>query len=140
MVKIVRKKIDMQVRDKILVLLDSWQEAFGGPRGKYPQYFWAYDELHRTGVEFPERVKNTAPIFTPPLTRGLIGQSQPGYGMLSHIASRLDEAMASEMSGLSLSKIEVAHGVMEVLAEMLHAVNPNNKQVVKNEVIIDLVE
>lgn len=36
---------DMQVRDKVLMMLDSWQEAFGGPRGKYPQYYSAYDEL-----------------------------------------------------------------------------------------------
>lgn len=36
---------DMQLRDKILVLLDSWQEAFGGPGGKHPQYYWAYEDL-----------------------------------------------------------------------------------------------
>jgi hypothetical protein len=36
---------DMRVRDKILVLIDIWQEAFGGSRGRYPQYYKVYSQL-----------------------------------------------------------------------------------------------
>lgn len=36
---------NMHVRDKILILLDSWQEAFGGRGGKHSQYYWSYEEL-----------------------------------------------------------------------------------------------
>ncbi|KAH9309828.1 hypothetical protein KI387_037739, partial [Taxus chinensis] len=94
----------------------------------------------RTGVEFPERVEQSAPIFTPPPTHSKMELSQPGYGMPSHIASRLDEAMASDMPQLSLSEMEAARGGMEVLAEMLNAVDPKEKNAVKDEVIVDLVE
>ncbi|KAK8970454.1 hypothetical protein KSP40_PGU011981 [Platanthera guangdongensis] len=45
MAKMVRKARNMQVRDKILVLLESWQVAFVGAEGKYPQYYYTYAEL-----------------------------------------------------------------------------------------------
>ncbi|KAK8573087.1 hypothetical protein V6N13_099902 [Hibiscus sabdariffa] len=136
MVKIVRKKADMLVRDKILTLLDSWQEAFGGPGGKHPQYYWAYDELRRSGVEFPKRSSNAAPIFTPPATHPTMN---PGYGMPSNSARRLDETMATEIESLSLSSLDSMRDVMELLSDMLQAVNPSDSAAVKDEVIVDLV-
>ncbi|KAI8557183.1 hypothetical protein RHMOL_Rhmol05G0316500 [Rhododendron molle] len=100
MTKIVKKKTDMHVRDKILVLLDSWQEAFGGPGGKYPQYYWAYEELRRAGVQFPQRSPDAAPIFTPPVVQSTLRHPQAGYGMPINSSTRLDEAMAAETENL----------------------------------------
>lgn len=140
MVKIVKKKTDMHVRDKILVLLDSWQEAFGGPGGKYPQYFWAYEELRRSGVEFPRRSPDAAPIFTPPLTHPPPRTPQPGYGMPSNSSTRLDEAMAAETGSLSLSSMSPMRDVLDLLADMLQALNPGDCLAVKDEVIVDLVD
>uniref|UniRef100_A0A1J3CNW3 TOM1-like protein 2 n=1 Tax=Noccaea caerulescens TaxID=107243 RepID=A0A1J3CNW3_NOCCA len=189
MVKIVKKKADMQVRDKILVMLDSWQQAFGGPEGKYPQYYWAYDELRRSGVEFPRRSPDASPIITPPVSHPTLrqpqvgygaphagygapqagygapqagygapqagygvpqagygappagyGVPQVGYGMPSGSSRRLDEAMASEVEGLSLSSLESMRDVMDLLSDMLQAVDPSDRAAVKDEVIVDLVE
>ncbi|XP_072959421.1 TOM1-like protein 6 [Typha angustifolia] len=141
MIKIVRKKTDMEVRDKILSLLDSWQEAFGGAEGKYPQYYWAYAELRRSGVEFPQRSPDAPPIFTPQINRPapLLQVPQAGYGMPTNSSLRLDEAMASDMANLSLSDLDSMQSVTELLCEMLKAVNPDDRGAVKDEVITDLV-
>ncbi|RVX00646.1 TOM1-like protein 6 [Vitis vinifera] len=130
---------DMQVREKILALLDSWQEAFGGPGGKHPQYYWAYEELRRAGVEFPKRSLDAAPIFTPPVTHPIVRHPQSGYGMPSNSTRRLDEAMASEMESVSLASMDSMQEVMQLLADMLQAVDPSDHQAVKDEVIVDLV-
>ncbi|KAM3217001.1 TOM1-like protein 6 [Capsicum annuum] len=140
MVKIVKKKTDMHVRHKVLVLLDSWQEAFGGPGGKYPQYYWAYEELRRAGVEFPKPSFDTAPIFTPPVTHPAPRQPQPGYGMPINSSTRLDEAMAAEVGNLSLSSINSMRDIADLLADMLQAVTPGDRLAVKDEVIVDLVD
>ncbi|CAM8966802.1 unnamed protein product [Rhodiola kirilowii] len=140
MVKIVRKKADTKVRTKILVLLDSWQEAFGGPGAKYPQYFWTYEELRRSGVQFPKRSPDAAPIFTPPVTHPPAKPTQPSSGMPSTASKRLDEAMASEMESLSLSGVDAMERVAELLTDMLRAANPSDQEAIKDELIVDLVD
>ncbi|KAM0040608.1 putative TOM1-like protein, plant [Helianthus debilis subsp. tardiflorus] len=140
MIKIVKKKADMRVREKILVLLDSWQQAFGGRGGKYPQYYFAYDELQQYGVQFPHRSPDAALIFTPPVTHPPFGLSQANYGVPTYSSTSLDEAMASEIESLSVSVMESMRNVSDLLSEMLQEVDPNDRAAVKDEVIVDVVD
>ncbi|KAG8381861.1 hypothetical protein BUALT_Bualt05G0016800 [Buddleja alternifolia] len=139
MVKIVKKKPDFHVKEKILTLIDTWQEAFGGPRARYPQYFVAYQELLRLGAVFPQRSETSAPVLTPPQTHPLTSYPQN----LRNPESRPDAAESSaeaEFPTLSLTEIQNARGIMDVLSEMLNALGPGNKEGLKQEVIVDLVE
>ncbi|KAJ8431544.1 hypothetical protein Cgig2_009622 [Carnegiea gigantea] len=130
---------DIHVREKILALLDSWQEAFGGPSGKYTQYYWACDELRRYGIQFPQRSRHSAPVITPPVTHPP-AVTHVGFGMPPNSSRRLDEAMTSEVESLSASTLKSMENVLEVLDDMLQAVNPNDLMAVKDEVIVDLVD
>ncbi|KAK7374033.1 hypothetical protein VNO80_07456 [Phaseolus coccineus] len=141
----------MQVRDKILILLDSWQEAFGEPGGKHPQYYWAYEELKRSGVVFPKRTPHAAPIFTSS-THPNLRNMQAGYAMPSNSSKTLDETMATEIESLrfvfkltsleilSMSSLESMRDVLDLLSDMLQAVHPSDRADVKDEVIIDPVD
>ncbi|KAJ6391751.1 hypothetical protein OIU77_025673 [Salix suchowensis] len=128
MVKIVKKKPDLNVREKILLLIDAWQEAFGGPRGRYPQYYAAYNELRSAGVEFPPRAENSVPFFTPPQTQP-IADAPSAYE-----DAAIQASLQSDASGLS------ARGLANVLMEILSALDPKNIEGVKQEVIVDLVD
>uniref|UniRef100_A0A0E0BZE7 VHS domain-containing protein n=1 Tax=Oryza meridionalis TaxID=40149 RepID=A0A0E0BZE7_9ORYZ len=85
MVKIVKKKSDQNVKEKVLTMIDTWQEAFGGPRARYPQYYAAYHDLVRAGAAFPKRSDRPAPLFN--------GQSPAGRNMRS--PDQQDEAESS---------------------------------------------
>uniref|UniRef100_A0A0C9QWL7 TSA: Wollemia nobilis Ref_Wollemi_Transcript_3878_2433 transcribed RNA sequence n=1 Tax=Wollemia nobilis TaxID=56998 RepID=A0A0C9QWL7_9CONI len=139
MVKIVKKKPDLNVREKILELLDTWQEAFGGSKGKYPQYYAAYYELVRAGVEYPPRPESSAPIFTPPQTQPITLYTPQTFGSPG-FEETLEASVASDVSGMSLTEIQNARGIADVLTEMLNALDPHTKEGVKQEVIVDLVE
>ncbi|XVE71047.1 hypothetical protein DITRI_Ditri10aG0118700 [Diplodiscus trichospermus] len=138
MVKIAKKRPDFNVKEKILTLIDTWQEAFGGARARYPQYYVAYQELLRAGAVFPPRTERSAPVFTPPQTQPL-----SSYPQNIHNADRNETAESSagsEFPTLSLTEIQNARGIMDVLAEMLNALDPGNKEGLRQEVIVDLVE
>ncbi|PKA46952.1 hypothetical protein AXF42_Ash011626 [Apostasia shenzhenica] len=134
MVKIVKKKPDLNVKEKILILIDTWQDAFGGAGGRYPQYLAAYQELRAAGVEFPPRTENTAPLFTPPQTRPAAPPVDTTYDAAVHAS------LQSDVSPMSLDEIQNARGIADVLSEMLNALDLHSSEGVKQEVIVDLVE
>uniref|UniRef100_A0A0E0J336 VHS domain-containing protein n=1 Tax=Oryza nivara TaxID=4536 RepID=A0A0E0J336_ORYNI len=188
MVKIVKKKPDLNVREKILSLIDTWQVAFGGASGRYPQYHAAYQELRNAGVDFPPREENTVPLFTPPQTQPLRqphlypppGQSYEDAAIQASLQSSapsapalrqqkavsmllLDDLCASKLNPEDLqlsttgeygkkpyrqdihrtrailSEIQSARGIVDVLDEMLNALDHRHPEGVREEVIVDLV-
>jgi hypothetical protein len=136
MAKIVKKKPDLGVKEKILSLIDTWQEAFGGAGGKYPQFHAVYRELRAAGVDFPPRTENSVPLFTPPQSVPL--QHAPVH--LSHEEAAIQASLESNPSPMSLDELQQAQGIADVLSEMLNAIDPAHPQGLKEEVIVDLVE
>ncbi|KAK6129737.1 hypothetical protein DH2020_036538 [Rehmannia glutinosa] len=93
----------------------------------------------RLGAVFPQRSETSAPVFTPPQTQPLTSYPQNIRNPESGPAAAESSAEA-EFPTLSLTEIQNARGIMDVLAEMLNALDPGNKEGIKQEVIVDLVE
>lgn len=112
--------------------------------------------LQRSGIAFPQRSANAPPIFTPPVARSELTSAyhQSGVGAPIATSVSLNTAMASDTGNLrcviginnskvtsdtyshvlcpplcSLSDFSRIRDMIELLREMLQAVNPNDREV-----------
>ncbi|XP_056699131.1 TOM1-like protein 5 isoform X2 [Spinacia oleracea] len=137
LVKIVKKKSDLPVRERIFLLLDATQTSVGGATGKFPQYYNAYYELVSAGVKFPGTVR-PHPVSSDHNSSGA-NNSNLTIGSIASASERTTKREESQPAPGS-SIIEKAKAAMEVLREVLDAVNAQNPEAAKDEFTLDLVE
>ncbi|KAM3278485.1 hypothetical protein ACQJBY_046010 [Aegilops geniculata] len=92
--------------------------------------------LTRAGAVFPERSNGSVPIFTPAQTQPLQNYP-PAPRDADHEAP---ESSAQDFPATSLADIQNARGIMDVLSEMLNALDPSKRQELRQDVIVDLVD
>ncbi|MED6192020.1 hypothetical protein PIB30_006165 [Stylosanthes scabra] len=137
LVKIVKKKSDLPVRERIFLLLDATQTALGGASGKFPQYYNAYYELVSAGVQFPQRAQEFRP------NRPISQPNRPNNGpnrdqALPRSGGAAQQAESKPVTESSI--IQKASNALEVLKEVLDAVNAQHPQGARDEFTLDLVE
>ncbi|CAM8885239.1 unnamed protein product [Rhodiola kirilowii] len=136
LVKIVKKKSDSPVREKIFLLLDATQTSVGGASGKFPQYYNAYCDLVNSGVQFPRStghisVNVTALKVDKKTTQGGdVPQTKPEEDIPNVVPQTVPD------SGI----IQKASATLQVLTEVLDAVNNQNPEGARDEFTLDLVE
>ncbi|KAG6595715.1 TOM1-like protein 5, partial [Cucurbita argyrosperma subsp. sororia] len=134
LVKIVKKKSNLPVRERIFLLLDATQTALGGASGKFPQYYQAYYDLVSAGVQFPQRPPatpsdNATQQHTNTLQNGVI-----------RLSEQEDAASVEPQTLPESSIIEKASNALEILKEVLDAVDPQRPEGARDEFTLDLVE
>ncbi|KAJ0809865.1 putative TOM1-like protein, plant [Helianthus annuus] len=140
LVKIVKKKSssDLPVREKIFLLLDATQTSVGGASGKFPQYYNAYYDLVSSGVQFsqaprPEVLpKNRS---TSDSSKSNSSNGEPATAV--HDRSAPQEAPPPVPES---SIIQKAGSALEVLRDVLDAIDARHPEQAKDEFTLDLVE
>ncbi|TKY60493.1 TOM protein 2 [Spatholobus suberectus] len=133
LVKIVKKKSDLPVRERIFLLLDATQTSLGGASGKFPQYYNAYYDLVSAGVQFPQRdqvTQSNHPRSQPNRTNNVPNREQT--------PPRHQQAESQTVPESSI--IQKASNALEVLKEVLDAVDAQHPQAARDEFTLDLVE
>ncbi|AQL03609.1 Putative VHS/GAT domain containing family protein [Zea mays] len=144
-VKTIKKRIahkNSKVQLLALTLLETLIKNCGDfvHIARYPQYYAAYQEMLRAGAVFPQRPESTVPIYTPPQTQPLRNYPPPALRNTDYRHDVPESSSAPEVPALSLTEIQNARGVMDVLSEMLNAIDPGNREGLRQEVIVDLVD
>ncbi|XP_010521437.1 PREDICTED: TOM1-like protein 2 isoform X2 [Tarenaya hassleriana] len=135
LVKIVKKKSDLPLRERIFLLLDATQTSLGGASGKFPQYYSAYYDLVQSGVKFPQRTHSTQ---EPGST-----QAAPRNTLNEQLASARNEGNAQRQESQPASPLSIlqkASNALEVLKEVLDTIHSQNPEVARDEFTLDLVE
>ncbi|KAK2973803.1 hypothetical protein RJ640_008208 [Escallonia rubra] len=136
LVKIVKKKSDLPVREKIFLLIDATQTSLGGASGRFPQYYSAYYDLVSAGVQFPQRPHVI-------LENHPTSNENKKHSPNGELASSADERSAPQAEPQTVSEssvIQKANAALEVLREVIDAVDTKRPEGAKDEFTLDLVE
>ncbi|XP_043711401.1 TOM1-like protein 5 [Telopea speciosissima] len=138
MVKIVKKKSGLPVREKIFLLLDAMQTSLGGASGKFPQYYAAYYDLVSAGVQFPQRSPAVASGHSvlEDTKRSLRGAGEKSVPPKSERDVQPENPQIVPESSI----IQKASVALEVLREVLDAIDMQHPEGAKDEFTLDLVE
>ncbi|KAJ6805639.1 putative TOM1-like protein 2 [Iris pallida] len=135
LVKIVKKKTDLPVRERIFLLLDATQTALGGASGKFPQYYAAYYDLVSARVQFPQC--SHVPVAEPPPMKPHTKSTPEQEPLLQNGGG---EKQPSVQIVPDSGIIDKAMSVLDVLKEVLSALDPKCPEGATDEFILDLVE
>ncbi|KAI9114349.1 hypothetical protein K1719_014577 [Acacia pycnantha] len=137
LVNIVKKKSDLPARERIFLLLDATQTSLGGASGRFPQYYNAYYDLVSAGVKFPQRdrvVQSNHPSSQPTKISNVLNREW-GSPREEGVAQQAESETVSEYS-----VIQKASNALEVLKEVLDAVDAQHPEGARDEFTLDLVE
>ncbi|KAG0501762.1 hypothetical protein HPP92_001834 [Vanilla planifolia] len=138
LVKIVKKKTDLPVRERIFLLLDATQTSLGGAKGKFPQYYAAYYDLVVSRVQFPQHRRIQSCQISQEKEKK---EHLKKFPELSEFQKYNDVAIQPSFDGIiEHSIIQKASSVMVVLKEVLNALAPKCPEEAADEFILDLIE
>ncbi|XP_058089710.1 TOM1-like protein 5 isoform X2 [Magnolia sinica] len=136
LVKIVKKKLDLPVRERIFLLLDATQTSLGGASGKFPQYYAAYYDLVCAQVQFPPHPRVPPPDVPAPKTD--TNNLPVGKPVSPKREGTAQQSPSQTVPDSSI--IRKAACAMEVLREVLDAMDPQHPEGATDEFTLDLVE